>query len=92
VPDELQRIFSSRDGAELIRTLETYLDLACDIKATSDALALHRTSLYYRLQKIERLAGVDLHRGEDRLLLHLGLRLARLSGRHPLGSAPAVEC
>jgi sugar diacid utilization regulator len=92
VPDELQRIFSSRDGAELIRTLETYLDLACDVKATSDALALHRTSLYYRLQKIERLAGVDLHRGEDRLLLHLGLRLARLSGRHPLGSAPALEC
>ena len=34
---------------------------------------------YYRLRRIEEVAGVNLHDGEDRLLCHLALRLARLS-------------
>ena len=59
-------------------TLETYLDHAGDVKSTAAELWLHRTSLYYRLRRIEEVAGVDLNRGEDRLLCHVALRLARL--------------
>ena len=59
-------------------TLETYLDHAGDVKRTAAELWLHRTSLYYRLRRIEEVAGVDLNRGEDRLLCHVALRLARL--------------
>src|SRR5262249_17266249 len=64
---------------QLVHTLETYLDPAGDGKATAAALWLHRTSLYYRLRRIEELAGVDLSRGEDRLLCHVALRLTRLA-------------
>lgn len=64
---------------QLVHTLETYLDHAGDVKSTAAALWLHRTSLYYRLRRIEELASVDLSRGEDRLLCHLALRLARLN-------------
>lgn len=64
---------------QLVLTLETYLDHAGDVKRTAAALWLHRTSLYYRLRRIEELAGVDLSRGEDRLLCHVALRLARLT-------------
>jgi hypothetical protein len=63
---------------QLVLTLETYLDHAGDVKSTAAELWLHRTSLYYRLRRVEEVAGVDLSRGEDRLLCHVALRLARL--------------
>lgn len=66
----------------LLETLETYLDLAGSAVATSRALRLHRTSLYYRLQRLEELAGTDLKDGGERLALHLSLKLARLSGSY----------
>jgi DNA-binding PucR family transcriptional regulator len=62
---------------QLALTLETYLDHAGDVKQTAAELWLHRTSLYYRLRRIEEIAGVDLNRGEDRLLCHVALRLAK---------------
>jgi hypothetical protein len=77
LPDGLRRLLESGDEA-LVRTLEAYLDHAGDVKATAAALSLHRGGLYYRLRRIEELAEVDLHDGEDRLLCHLALRLARL--------------
>jgi sugar diacid utilization regulator len=64
---------------QLVLTLETYLDQAGDVKSTAAELWLHRTSLYYRLRRIEEVAGVDLNRGEDRLLCHVALRLSRLA-------------
>lgn len=64
-------------------TLETYLDLAGDAKATADQLHLHRGTLYYRLEKAERIAGIDMHNGFDRLSIHLGFKLARLAGLMP---------
>lgn len=65
----------------LAHTLETYLDLAGNAQATARALRLHRATLYYRLQRIEDLTAADLKDGNDRLTLHLGLKLARLNGR-----------
>jgi sugar diacid utilization regulator len=65
---------------ELLRTLERYLDLAGDIQATATSLYLHRTTLWHRLRRIEHLANVDLRRGDDRLALHLSLKIARLQG------------
>jgi sugar diacid utilization regulator len=75
----LAKIRDSNATGDLLDTLETYLDLAGDIKATSEQLAVHRTTLYNRLAKIEKLGDVDLHHGTDRLALHLGLKIAHLS-------------
>jgi hypothetical protein len=77
LPDGLRRLLAGDQS--LVRTLEAYLDHAGDVKRTAAALSLHRGGLYYRLRRIEEVAGVDLHDGEDRLLCHLALRLARLS-------------
>lgn len=68
------------DDEPVVATLETYLDLACDAKAAAAHLHLHRGTLYYRLQKAERMAGIDLRNGDDRLAIHLGFKLARLLG------------
>jgi hypothetical protein len=83
LPEGLRRLLAGDQS--LVRTLEAYLDHAGDVKRTAAALSLHRGGLYYRLRRIEEVAGVDLHDGEDRLLCHLALRLARLSD-HPQNS------
>ncbi len=49
---------------------------------------LHRTSLYYRLQRVEQLAGTNLKDGNERLSLHLALKVARLTGRYRATAAP----
>lgn len=80
-----------RSGDEpVVLTLETYLDLGCDAKVTAERLHLHRGTLYYRLQKAERIGGIDLRNGTDRLSVHLGLKLARFMGllRTPPPLAP----
>jgi len=82
----LERLLADPGNRSLLETLETYLDLAGSAVATAKALRLHRTSLYYRLQRVEELAGTDLKSGDERLTLHLSLKLARLSGRFPAHS------
>jgi DNA-binding PucR family transcriptional regulator len=78
----LEGLLADAQYLPLLETLETYLDLAGSAVATSKALRLHRTSLYYRLQRVEELARTDLKDGGERLALHLSLKLARLSGRY----------
>jgi len=46
---------------------------------TATALGIHRQTLYYRLARVEQLTGLDLDDGEDRLLLHMALKTARLA-------------
>lgn len=74
------RLLDTHKHGVLLETLETYLDHAGDAAATAQALSLHRTSLYYRLDKIRKLTGADLASGHDRLALHLSLKIARLGG------------
>ena len=40
---------------------------------------MHRATLYRRLERVEEITGLDLERGDDRLLAHLGLRLLKLN-------------
>ena len=63
---------------ELARTAEVYLDCAGQAGRTAAELGIHRQTLYYRLSRVEQLTGLDLDDGEDRLLLHMGLKGARL--------------
>ncbi|MEU4153678.1 helix-turn-helix domain-containing protein [Streptomyces sp. NPDC026659] len=63
---------------ELARTAEVYLDRAGQAGRAAAELGIHRQTLYYRLSRVERLTGLDLDDGEDRLLLHMALKRARL--------------
>ncbi|MEV0736474.1 helix-turn-helix domain-containing protein [Streptomyces sp. NPDC050549] len=63
---------------ELARTAEVYLDRAGQAGRTAAELGIHRQTLYYRLSRVEQLTGLDLDDGEDRLLLHMVLKGARL--------------
>jgi hypothetical protein len=81
----LGRLLGDEAHQVLLETLETYLDLAGNAHATAERLRLHRTTLYYRLQRVESLADTDLKDGNERLCLHLALKLGRLTGRYQLG-------
>jgi hypothetical protein len=83
VPESVRQLLELPAGGGLVETLECYLDMAGDVKASANALSLHRASLYYRLEKIESITGLDLKRGDDRLELQIGLKLARLLGETP---------
>ncbi|MGW3729080.1 PucR family transcriptional regulator [Streptomyces sp. F001] len=63
---------------ELARTAEVFLDRAGQAGRTAAELGVHRQTLYYRLSRVEQLTGLDLDDGEDRLLLHMALKGARL--------------
>jgi hypothetical protein len=76
----LEELLKDPRNQPLLETLETYLDMAGNAHATAARMNLHRTSLYYRLQRVEQLAGTDLKNGNERLSLHLALKLARLKG------------
>ncbi|MFE3742255.1 PucR family transcriptional regulator, partial [Streptomyces sp. NPDC059134] len=77
-PDPAVLALLSPAHAELAHTAEVFLDHAGQAGRTASALGIHRQTLYYRLSRIEQLTGLDLDEGEDRLLLHMALKAARL--------------
>ncbi|MFC8074123.1 PucR family transcriptional regulator [Streptomyces sp. NPDC057307] len=87
VPDDVRRAFTARlldplrdydrrHRAELVPTLESFLD--CDGSWTRCAarLHLHVNTLRYRVGRIEQLTGRDLSRLEDKLDFFLALRMS----------------
>ncbi|WP_327318058.1 PucR family transcriptional regulator [Streptomyces sp. NBC_01235] len=79
--DPAARTLLSPVHHELARTAEVYLDCAGQAGRTAAELGIHRQTLYYRLSRVEQLTGLDLDDGEDRLLLHMTLKAARLRHR-----------
>jgi hypothetical protein len=59
-------------------TIETYLDVGANVMAACDLLFLHRTTLYYRLERMPQVVREALADGFTRSTLHLALKLLRL--------------
>ncbi|MFF1411835.1 PucR family transcriptional regulator [Streptomyces sp. NPDC058289] len=76
--DPVARALRGPANPELARTAEVFLDCAGQAGRAAAALGIHRQTLYYRLSRVEQLTGLDLDEGEDRLLLHMALKAARL--------------
>ncbi|MCX5122295.1 helix-turn-helix domain-containing protein [Streptomyces sp. NBC_00193] len=77
--DPVARALRGPANPELARTAEVFLDCAGQAGRAAAALGIHRQTLYYRLSRVEQLTGLDLDEGEDRLLLHMALKAARLA-------------
>ncbi len=65
----------------LIRTLASYLDAESSIAETAAVLGVHRNTVAARINRIERLLGVDLTHRDERLALHLACRTVTLTGQ-----------
>ena len=69
--------YDGRRGARLVETLERYLADRGSVAASARALYIHPNTVRQRLERIERVTGLDLDK-EDLLSLELALKLARL--------------
>ncbi|GAB7006927.1 hypothetical protein JCM18899A_44000 [Nocardioides sp. AN3] len=87
LPNELRRLLEVDADGQLTATVQAYLDHGGSSPDAADALHIHRTTLYYRIGRVQELAGLDLADGRTRLALHVGLELMRmekaLRGRSP---------
>jgi len=67
--------YDRKMGTAYFSTLRSFLVNERDIPKTSQALIIHRTTLIYRLKKIQSITGLDLEDPDQRLYLLLSFRL-----------------
>jgi DNA-binding PucR family transcriptional regulator len=59
--------------SDLVQTLKTYFSAGGNASEAADRLYLHRNSMLYRLERIQKLTGLDLKDDRVALALRLGL-------------------
>jgi GAF domain-containing protein len=69
--------YDRRRGARLVETLERFLADRGSVAASARALYIHPNTVRQRLERVERVTGLELAE-EDLLSLELALKLARL--------------
>jgi DNA-binding PucR family transcriptional regulator len=69
--------YDDRRGSRLVETLEQYLADRGSVTTSARALYVHPNTVRQRLERIERVAALDLS-SEDLLSLELALKLVRL--------------
>ncbi|WP_072803414.1 PucR family transcriptional regulator [Rhodococcoides yunnanense] len=80
MPDGVRKLLTASSGTDLASTLESYLDNGADAQRTARVLFIHRSTLYYRLDRIRAVIDADLSDGLVRRELHTALRVATLIG------------
>lgn len=70
-------LYSQSDDSQRL-TVETYLDVGANVVAACQILFVHRTTLYYRLERMPPVVKEALDDGVKRSTLHLALKLIRL--------------
>ncbi|MEA2533466.1 MAG: hypothetical protein QOJ93_1277, partial [Actinomycetota bacterium] len=70
--------YDEQKGADLVMTLTSYLEHGGNYEATAHALAVHRNTLKYRLQRIREISGRDLGDPDTNFNLQLATRSWRI--------------
>jgi DNA-binding PucR family transcriptional regulator len=64
----------------LLQTLETFLEADGNVAGTAQRLFTHRHTIYYRLERVKELTGLDVGSSDGREKLSLGLKAMRVLG------------
>lgn len=70
--------YDQRKGADLLTTLETYLECAGNLTRTSERLFVHRNTLIQRLERLQSLCTVELQERSNWLTLQVAIKVYRL--------------
>jgi sugar diacid utilization regulator len=99
-PSELQRFYAEtveplvaydeQYETDLVRTLEAFLEADGNVAGTAQRLFTHRHTIYYRLERVRELSGLDVSSSDGREKLSLGLKSMRVLGISSAGG-PALE-
>ncbi|MEB3196566.1 MAG: PucR family transcriptional regulator ligand-binding domain-containing protein [Candidatus Sericytochromatia bacterium] len=75
--EPLQRLidYNQQTDKELVKTIAAFLECNGNLTETSTKLFIHRNTLKYRLERIRDITEIDLDDAENRLMLHLGLKM-----------------
>ncbi|MCF7936542.1 MAG: helix-turn-helix domain-containing protein [Synergistales bacterium] len=76
------------DWDDLAQTFLAWCDAPCRPGEVAAALNIHRNTLAYRLDKIQRISGIDPRSFRQATLLYLAIRLHRLTGGEPGAAEP----
>ncbi len=89
-PSELQRFYAEtveplvaydeQYETELLQTLGTFLEADGNVAGTAQRLFTHRHTVYYRLERVRELTGLDVSSSDGREKLSLGLKAMRVLG------------
>jgi purine catabolism regulator len=72
--------YDQRHRRALVPTLQAYLTCGGNLETTARTLAVHTSTLKYRLQRIAEVSGLDIHNADHRFNADLALRLRTLIG------------
>jgi DNA-binding PucR family transcriptional regulator len=99
-PSELQRFYAEtveplvaydeQYETDLLLTLETFLEADGNVAGTAQRLFTHRHTIYYRLERVRELSGLDVSSSDGREKLSLGLKSMRVLGISS-AAGPATE-
>lgn len=74
----LGRLLSHDGGDNFINTLEEYFSNNAKLSQTAKALFIHRNTLTYRIQRIEKITGLNLDNPDHSLAIQLALRINQM--------------
>ncbi len=74
-----QRLFND----EMLHTIEMFFEKDLNLSDTARQLYIHRNTLVYRLDKIQRQTGLDLRKFEDAITFRMLLLLGKCGGDKP---------
>ncbi len=72
-----------RKQGDLLRTLNGFFEANGNLAKAAQELDVHRNTLVYRLQLISKLTDLDLEDADNRLILHLALKIQRVLATIP---------
>ncbi len=72
---EILSAYDNQHEADLYRTLSVFLSEERNYTATAQRLHIHRSTLLYRISRIEELTGIDFSNEDERFHLLLSFRL-----------------
>jgi purine catabolism regulator len=69
--------YDERQRADLLLTLEAFFQCHGNHTQTAEMLSVHRNTLFYRMNRIAEITGLDLNQPDVRLAVHLSLKIHR---------------
>lgn len=67
----LLKRYDEKNNTDLYHTLKIFLELERNVLKTSKMLFIHRSTLFYRLERIQKIADVNLDDAKERLTLQI---------------------
>ena len=85
------RNYDRANHTDLYNTLKIYLEMERNVLQTANKLFIHRSTLFYRLERIRKIADVDLDDAQERLILRLSFYFLALEEQENLSSGKAPD-